>query len=266
MKSSNSKRIKTMIRLFKPILVALVIIIMMNCRNVNHLIPLVDPTTILANSDQTTNYIAEYVNFEATFQPLDTEGREFSRKAFLEQIRTGNYLPVKIKSVNSIYQLYKINMLIEDAPKYYLIDQARQGLFQLSLIGKEAPKFDFVDLNGNAYKQKDMEGKILVMKFWFIGCVACIEEMPAVNKIVDEFHNRKDIVFVSLASDNAAKLRKFLKNVTFKYQTVANADPYMIDSIGTTVFPSHLIIGKDGKIRKFTTQYAEVEKELKSLQ
>lgn len=34
----------------------------------------------------------------------------------------------------------------------------------------------------------------------------------------------------------------------------------------TKIFPSHLIIGKDGKIKKFTLQYAEIEKQLKTLQ
>lgn len=50
------------------------------------------------------------------------------------------------------------------------MDLANQGLFQLSLVGKKVPKFEFVDLNGHKYNRENTKGKILVMKFWFIGC------------------------------------------------------------------------------------------------
>jgi peroxiredoxin len=227
----------------------------------------VQPANILQGSDQIANYITQYVNFDSDFSTFDTEGKVMDKQAFLNEVLSGNYLPLRLKTDSSenSYKLYKINVLIEDSPKYYLIDQASQGLFQLSLIGKTAPKFEFVDLAGHKYDNQNTRGKILVMKFWFIGCVACVQEMPEVNKIVDRYRGRKDILFVSLASDKAESLKKFLKQVTFKYQTVANADYYMVDSIGTKAFPSHLIIGRDGKIKKFTFQYTEVEKQLKSL-
>jgi peroxiredoxin len=209
----------------------------------------------------------QYVNFDSDFSAFDIQGKSMDKQTFLNEVLSGNYLPLRLKTQTgeNLYQLYKINVLIEDSPKYYLIDQARQGLFQLSLVGKPAPKFEFIDLAGHKYNNQNTSGKILVMKFWFIGCVACVQEMPEVNKIVDRYQDRQDILFVSLASNKAEPLKKFLKQVTFKYQTVADADHYMIDSIGTKVFPSHLIIGRDGKIRKFTLQYTEVEKLLKTL-
>ena len=251
----------------KSIFYTLLIITSLGCNSKKELIPVVQPASILQGSDQIANYITQYVNFDSDFSTFDTEGKVMDKQTFLNEVLSGNYLPLRLKTGpdENSYQLYKINILIEDSPKYYLIDQARQGLFQLSLVEKPAPKFEFVDLAGHRYNQQNTKGKILVMKFWFIGCVACIQEMPEVNKIVDRYRDRKDILFISLASDKTEPLKKFLKQVPFKYETVANADRYMVDSIGTKAFPSHLIIGRDGKIKKFTLQYAEVEKQLKTL-
>lgn len=251
----------------KFIFCILLIITFLGCNSEKELTPLVQPTNILQGRDQLSNYITQYVNFDSDYSAFDTEGKAMDKQTFLSEVLSGRYLPLKLKTGagRNLYQLYKINVLIEDSPKYYLIDQARQGLFQLSLVGKPAPKFEFVDLTGHRYNNQNTKGKILVMKFWFIGCIACVQEMPEVNKIVDRYQDRKDILFVSLASNKVEPLKKFLNKVTFKYQTVANADHYMVDSIGTRVFPSHLIIGRDGKIRKFTLQYAEVDKLLKTL-
>lgn len=252
----------------KSMLNCLAIIMMLGCNSKKEAKPLIDPATILQGSDQLTNYITTYVNFDSDFNAFDAQGKAMDNKVFLEEIHAGSYLPLKLKadSGENSYQLYKVNVLIEDYPKYYLIDKANQALFQLSLVGKTAPKFDFVDLNGHKYNPGNTKGKILVMKFWFIGCGACIKEMPEVNKIVDKYKDRKDILFVSLASDKAGPLNKFLAHTNFKYETVANADYYMVDSIRIKAFPSHLIIGKDGKIKKYTMEYAEVEKQLSVLQ
>jgi len=252
----------------KSIIYTLSIITFLGCTDKKELIPVVQPASILQGSDQITNYITQYVNFDADFSTFDIQGKAMDKQTFLNEVLSGAYLPLRLKTGpgENSYQLYKINVLIEDSPKYYLIDQAHQALFQLSLVGKPAPKFEFVDLAGHKYDNQSTRGKILVMKFWFIGCVACVKEMPEVNKIVDRYRGRKDILFVSLASDKTERLKKFLKQLTFKYQTVANADYYMLDSIGIKAFPSHLIIGKDGKIKKFTLQYTEVEKQLKTLQ
>ncbi|QNR82873.1 TlpA family protein disulfide reductase [Pedobacter riviphilus] len=252
---------------FKPIFYTLSIIIFLGCNGKKELSPVIQPAGILQSSDQISKYIMQYVNFDSDFSAFDTQGKSMDKQTFLNEVLSGSYLPLRLKTQTgeNSYQLHKINVLIEDSPKYYLIDQARQGLFQLSLVGKPAPKFEFVDLAGHKYNNQNTRGKILVMKFWFIGCVACVQEMPEVNKIVDRYQDRKDILFVSLASNKVEPLKKFLKQVTFKYQTVADADHYMIDSIGTKVFPSHLIIGRDGKIRKFTLQYTEVEELLKTL-
>ncbi|MGQ7856548.1 hypothetical protein ACUN24_20115 [Pedobacter sp. WC2501] len=83
------------------------------------------------------------------------------KQTFLNEVLSGSYLPLSLKTQTdeNSYQLYKINVLIENSPKYYLIDQARQSLFQLSLVGKPAPKFEFVDLAGHKYdNQNTREG------------------------------------------------------------------------------------------------------------
>jgi len=87
------------------------------------------------------------------------------------------------------------------------------GCYQME--GKQFPKFHYVDLNGNTYTSENTKGKILVLKAWFISCKACVAEMPMLNKLTEEYKNRKDIVFVSIAWDSKKALEAFEKRVGF---------------------------------------------------
>jgi peroxiredoxin len=75
--------------------------------------------------------------------------------------------------------------------------------------------------------------------------------MPKLNELVDKFKD-KDVVFIAPTWDNEATLRTFLKEHPFKYHVVPNAGKLAIDSsndgAGHIVFPTHIVIDKNGKI------------------
>ena len=69
--------------------------------------------------------------------------------------------------------------------------------------------FNFTDLNGKVYNSETTKGKVVVLNCWFIHCQAYNEEMPELNKIVQQTRNRKDIVFLGLAFDYTDSLKNF---------------------------------------------------------
>ena len=101
------------------------------------------------------------------------------------------------------------------------------------------------------------------MKCWFIHCVACVREFPECNKLVDENANRKDILFISLASDSKKDLTKFLKTKQFKYAAIPETDNYMTAKLNIDEYPTHLLIDKTGKIIKVVNSIEELEPFLK---
>ena len=63
-------------------------------------------------------------------------------------------------------------------------DQILKGL-----IGCKAPDFDVTTITGERIKLAELKEKIVVVNFWFKACAPCIAEMPALNKLADEFKN-----------------------------------------------------------------------------
>ncbi len=75
--------------------------------------------------------------------------------------------------------------------------------------------------------------------------------MPGLNALVDEFAS-DSVVFIGLATDGADSLRDFLKTVPFKYQIAPGAKP-VADLYGVSVYPTHVLINRQGQIEFFMT-------------
>ncbi len=124
--------------------------------------------------------------------------------------------------------------------------------------GKELPEYEFTDLNGKVYDKTSTKGKALLIKCWFIGCVACVKEFPELNKLVDEYKDRNDILFISLATDSKQDLTSFLNKKQFKYAVVPDKGKYMSDQLVVNAYPMHVLIDKKGKIVKITNSTDDI--------
>jgi peroxiredoxin len=115
----------------------------------------------------------------------------------------------------------------------------------------EAPVFTVTSLKGKRLELAALRGKIVVLNFWFTGCEPCVAEFAQLNALVTEF-KRKEVVFIALTPDSAATLKPFLKEHRFKYQVAPNAIKIIVstyrDGSGSVVFPTHIVIDKEGKI------------------
>jgi len=124
--------------------------------------------------------------------------------------------------------------------------------------GTVFPKFDLKDLNGVEYTNEKTKGKTVVLKCWFIACAPCVAEFPQLNELVEKYKNRDDIVFVSLAFDSKEKLEPFLLKKPFRYAVVPDQKQFMFSDLDIKSYPTHIIIDKNGIIRKVVTSADEM--------
>ena len=165
-------------------------------------------------------YERDYMVWPGDFEALDVTSKMITKKEFLDDLRTGDYLPVKIKTADSslCYQLYKIDDSADKEIREVIKAKAQVEYKYFNMEGKPLPQFHFVDLDGNVYDAATTKGKIVVLNCWFISCKPCNEEIPSLNRLVKQLEDRKDILFVSLAFDPAEDLKNFLKKRLIKYK------------------------------------------------
>jgi thiol-disulfide isomerase/thioredoxin len=112
---------------------------------------------------------------------------------------------------------------------------------------KDAPAFRAVTLDGKELDSTQLRGKVMVANFWFTGCGPCKAEIPELNKLTKEFQG-KDVVFLAFTlDDDETTLRRFLKEYPFDYTIVPRSDK-IAAQFGIESYPSHVVVGQDGKI------------------
>jgi len=108
--------------------------------------------------------------------------------------------------------------------------------------------FDFIatDLDGNTFKLSDLKGQVVILNFWFTNCGPCIQEMPELNNLADNFKNKK-VKFLAVTFNKKEIVEQFLKTKDFKFTLIPNANN-IISLYGVSTYPTTIVINKKGEI------------------
>ena len=109
-----------------------------------------------------------------------------------------------------------------------------------------APSLALTDLSGKQWNLVDLHGKVVVLNFWASWCSPCVEELPILGKLVDEYGGQLVVLGVNY-KEPSWTVEKFTREHTFRY-------PVLLDKTGedfkrwtSGVMPTTVLIGRDGK-------------------
>ena len=114
-------------------------------------------------------------------------------------------------------------------------------------VGQMAPDLSFRFLDGSSGSVAAARGRVLVLNWWAVYCVPCVQEMPALNQIVADFASEPAVSFVALSpEEERGILEPFLGRKRFDYRQ-ALADKTVRAYFGEA-FPRHLVIDRTGRV------------------
>ena len=119
--------------------------------------------------------------------------------------------------------------------------------------GQTISSFSAKDMEGNKYVLKDLKGKVVVLNFWFVNCGPCRMEMPQLNKIVDQYKDNPNIVFLASALDEKYEIEELMKQIPFKYHIIDGGRYIAQGKYGINLYPTHVILDKDGVVTFHTS-------------
>lgn len=173
--------------------------------------PNVNTAALEANFKKWWSYHYYNISLSSNFTGLNEKSDTISKKQFLDNLISGNYIPLKLRSIEGleIYKLFKLTYLADKSIRITIKNESLLNLKHFEMEGQPFPKFDFTDLGNNRYTNETTRGKTIILKTWFIGCSACEAEFPELNELVKKYEHRSNIVFVSLALDTKSELEVF---------------------------------------------------------
>lgn len=114
-------------------------------------------------------------------------------------------------------------------------------------VGDSIPEFKLWLLNGERLTQKNVKDKVVVFKFWYTTCIACVTDIPLLNELVIQLENRDDVLFIAPALDRKESLQRFLQRNPFLFTIAYSAIDTSEKFNKTKSYPSFFVIDKKGK-------------------
>ncbi|OIQ82331.1 thiol-disulfide oxidoreductase ResA [mine drainage metagenome] len=109
----------------------------------------------------------------------------------------------------------------------------------------------FTDAFGNAQRLDQWRSKIVIVNFWATWCPPCRDEMPELSALQDKYRAR-GVVVLGIATDDAAKMQQFAKDMPVTYPLLAGDMPAMdlAASLGNDrdILPYTVILRRDGSV------------------
>jgi thiol-disulfide isomerase/thioredoxin len=193
------------------------------------------------------------MGFDRNVIVLDSLGSKYTYENWNKLYLTGSYglAPVESDNDSTAFVLYKRNPE-EESKKFAALPKPEEAPFFKA--GTTFKFTDLVDSKGQFIKKEELEGKVVVLNFWFIACPPCRYEMPELNRLKASFKDNKDIIFIAIALDKAPEVESFLKISPFDYRMIENAR-YLFYKYGVSQCPASLVIDKAGIIKFSSVGY-----------
>lgn len=159
----------------------------------------------------------------------DSDGNEISNNEFVD-----------IRIANPQYPDRTIITKLDDGTTVFRLQKIPQE-------GAQAPRFAVRTLDGRTISSDELKGKVVVLSFWFIGCLACIDLEPKLNTFKAKFAATDDVIFLAMTADPAPKVKEYLARQRFDYiQGVEARDA--LNAFVSRSYPRNIVIDRSGKI------------------
>lgn len=122
------------------------------------------------------------------------------------------------------------------------------------LIGRQAPSLRIggeppPTLEGPAVDLEDLRGRVVWLNFWTTSCVPCRTEMPAMQRLAEEYADDGLTVVGIDVGEGADSVREFVDELGVRYPIVLDFDSAIFNRYSPLFgVPRHYFVGRDGTI------------------
>jgi peroxiredoxin len=118
-------------------------------------------------------------------------------------------------------------------------------------VNLPAPDFTLPDLDGRMVSLFGYRGKVVVVNVWATWCPPCVDEMPSLEKLYQEFKAENfAILAVSIDSAGIKAVAPFMKKHGLTFTALIDSQAAVRASYKTTGVPETFIINKQGILVK----------------
>jgi thiol-disulfide isomerase/thioredoxin len=104
------------------------------------------------------------------------------------------------------------------------------------------------DPTGRPVSLSEFRGKIVFINFWTTWCLACVIEMPAMEKLHQRFKDKDFIMLAINLQESAARVKQFYKEYKLTFTTLLDITGDVGAALSIRSIPTTYILDKNGRI------------------
>lgn len=114
------------------------------------------------------------------------------------------------------------------------------------VIQKNIPKE--IELNnGKTIKLTDLKNKVILLDFWYRGCLPCLKAIPDLIELQEEFKN--DLVIIGINDmDTKNDVNDYYTYKNVNYLSTYKSDTNISKKLKINAFPTTIIIDQSGEV------------------
>lgn len=117
----------------------------------------------------------------------------------------------------------------------------------------KAQDFTLRNLDGQDVSLSNFAGKIVFLNFWATWCVPCRKEMPAIEKLYQEFREKGLVVLALNWREDVDKIKPFLEEVKLSFPILLDSDGKVYDAYAAVsllprAIPISYLINQEGML------------------
>ena len=123
-------------------------------------------------------------------------------------------------------------------------------------VGEEIPDFSAIDLDGATVSLSEFRDReVVVLDFWATWCQPCVQSMPALDALNDEFDERGAEFLAVNVGEEPELVRDFLQDKDFAVRVVMDEQEDISGAYGVRGIPQLVIVGMDGRVVRIEVGY-----------
>ncbi len=117
-------------------------------------------------------------------------------------------------------------------------------------VGKPAPDFTLVDLQGKIWTLSELKGQVVFVNFWATWCPPCREEMPSMQRLYNRMPKDKFKMLAILNNDEPGLAKSFAAKLGVTMPILDDQKNLIGPKYGLTGLPETFIVDKQGVVRE----------------
>lgn len=124
------------------------------------------------------------------------------------------------------------------------------GESPIAAVGKPAPVFDTVNMDGDVWSLSKQKGQVVFLNFWATWCAPCREEMPSMQRLYDKLPKDTFKMVALYNRDKPELVKSFAAKLGITIPILSDEQNIIGERYGITGLPETFIIDKSGVIRE----------------